>query len=287
MIAYLAGGVGGAGLCFLAWWLFYPGPSLSARVLPYTEDGWTPRHRALPLTRALLRVFDQIGSTAASVHRRTYCLGTLSYRDFRVRQIEASSAGFVAGCLLGASALRRGVPPLIALIFPVFAALVGAALTDYWLSRTLSRRDAVITGELPDVAQILSLAVGAGESALSAFEYVCRLGNGPLAAELRRTVAAVHAGDSFEQALAGLQERVHNPAIERFCDALRISLEQGSPLANTLRVQAEDAREYQRRELLEKGGKQEIAMMAPVVFLILPITIIFALYPGISSLNMW
>ncbi len=55
--------------------------------------------------------------------------------------------------------------------------------------------------------------------------------------------------------------------------------------ALALQTQAEDAREYQRRQLLEKGGKKEITMMVPVVFLILPITVIFALYPGIASLT--
>ena len=43
-------------------------------------------------------------------------------------------------------------------------------------------------------------------------------------------------------------------------------------------------REVGKRALLEASGKKEISMMAPVVFLILPITVLFALYPGLVTL---
>jgi len=36
---------------------------------------------------------------------------------------------------------------------------------------------------------------------------------------------------------------------------------------------------------MEDGGRREIAMLFPVVFLILPVTVLFALYPGLISLG--
>ena len=36
---------------------------------------------------------------------------------------------------------------------------------------------------------------------------------------------------------------------------------------------------------MEEGGKKEIAMMVPVVFFVLPVTILFALYPGLAFLR--
>ena len=44
-------------------------------------------------------------------------------------------------------------------------------------------------------------------------------------------------------------------------------------------------REARRRNLLEIGGRKEIAMMVPVVFLVLPVTILFALYPGFLQIS--
>jgi tight adherence protein C len=53
-----------------------------------------------------------------------------------------------------------------------------------------------------------------------------------------------------------------------------------------LRAQAVDVREAGKRALLESGGKKEIAMMVPVVFFILPVTMLFALFPGFASLRL-
>ncbi len=64
-----------------------------------------------------------------------------------------------------------------------------------------------------------------------------------------------------------------------------VAIERGTPLADVLRAQAVDVREVGKRALLEAGGRKEISMMVPVVFLILPITVMFALYPGLVTLT--
>ena len=45
-------------------------------------------------------------------------------------------------------------------------------------------------------------------------------------------------------------------------------------------------REAGKRQLLESAGRREIGMMVPVVFLVLPITIVFALFPGFYGLTL-
>ena len=45
-------------------------------------------------------------------------------------------------------------------------------------------------------------------------------------------------------------------------------------------------RESARRELMEAGGRKEVAMMLPVVFLILPVTVVFAFFPGFVGLQL-
>ena len=71
----------------------------------------------------------------------------------------------------------------------------------------------------------------------------------------------------------------------RFIDGLVIAIERGTPLADVLRAQAVDVREASKRALLEAGGRKEISMMVPVVFLILPVTVLFALFPGLLTLT--
>ena len=55
--------------------------------------------------------------------------------------------------------------------------------------------------------------------------------------------------------------------------------------SDVLRAQAVDVREAGKRALLEAGGRKEVSMMLPVVFLILPVTVLFALYPGLLTLT--
>ena len=86
-------------------------------------------------------------------------------------------------------------------------------------------------------------------------------------------------------ALTRLADRTGAPAVRRFADGVAVAVERGTPLADVLRAQSADARANRRRDLMELGGKREIAMMAPVVFLILPVTVVFALFPGLAVLQ--
>jgi tight adherence protein C len=63
------------------------------------------------------------------------------------------------------------------------------------------------------------------------------------------------------------------------------ALERGTPLADVFRAQAQDSREDAKRALIEVAGKKEVAMLIPLVFLILPTTIVFAIFPGIFVLQ--
>ena len=75
------------------------------------------------------------------------------------------------------------------------------------------------------------------------------------------------------------------PSLSRFVDGIVIAVQRGTPLAEVLRAQAQDVREDGRRALLEAAGMKEIVMMIPVVFLILPVTVVFALFPGLAFLD--
>jgi tight adherence protein C len=69
-------------------------------------------------------------------------------------------------------------------------------------------------------------------------------------------------------------------------DGIVVAVDRGTPLADVLRAQAGDVREERRRALLDVGGRKEIAMLFPVVFLVLPVTVVFALYPGFANLSL-
>jgi tight adherence protein C len=75
-------------------------------------------------------------------------------------------------------------------------------------------------------------------------------------------------------------------SLRRFVDGIVVAVERGTPLADVLRAQAQDVREDGRRTLMEQGGRKEILMMVPIVFLTLPVTVLFAIYPGVRFLHL-
>jgi tight adherence protein C len=164
--------------------------------------------------------------------------------------------------------------------------LGGVLLRDRALTVEVNRREVRMLAEFPTVAEMLALAVTAGEGPVGALDRVTRLSSGELSRELGRALAEARAGASLVSALEMMAGRTSLPALARFVDGMAVAVERGTPLADVLRAQASDVREEGRRALLEAGGRKEISMLFPVVFLVLPVTIVFALFPGFYSLQL-
>src|SRR5699024_4503744 len=88
------------------------------------------------------------------------------------------------------------------------------------------------------------------------------------------------------EALDGMATRIAIPEIVQFVDGLAVSMTRGTPLAEVLRSQAADVREQSRRRLLELSGRKEIGMLIPVVVFVLPVTVIFAVFPSLTVLDL-
>ncbi|GAB2469241.1 type II secretion system F family protein [Jatrophihabitans fulvus] len=241
-----------------------------------------------PVLGDAVGLVDRTVGGAVSVRRRLRGLGSeLTVEEFRVEQVvwgvvgTAGAAGLVA---LGSYA-RGGVDPFLVAL-AALAGLVGGVLgRDYWLTRQLERREQAMLSEFPVVADLLALSVVAGEAPVDALERVCRLTGGELARDLERALSRARAGTPVATALSDLAEQTTLESFSRFLQGVVVAIERGTPLAEVLRAQAVDVREVGKRALLEAGGRKEISMMVPVVFLVLPVTVLFALFPGLLTLT--
>ena len=172
----------------------------------------------------------------------------------------------------------------------LFAALLGGSVgwiaADRRLAGAIAQRRDRVRQELPVAIDLLTLSIMAGEAVPQAFTRVGGLLGGEVGAELRRVVGAVRTGTPVVEALQELVSRLPDASAARLVDALCTGIERGAPLAETLRAQADDLRQATRRDLLESGGRREILMLIPVVFLILPTIVAFTLLPGLVSLDL-
>jgi tight adherence protein C len=276
---------------------------LDARLVPYlprfvdrTEPGLDRVITPFPTFERLLRPYlargavllERILGGGTSVRRRLEHAGsTMTVHEFRVDQLVwgalAFGAGIATSLLLQVGGQARS--PLALLVFSAAAGVAGVVARDQQLTRAVRRREQRMLAEFPAVADLLALAVAAGEGPVGALERVSRVGTGELARELGRALADARAGATLVQALDGIGERTSLPPLARFADGIAVAVERGTPLADVLRAQAADVRQARKRHLMEIGGRKEIAMMVPVIFLVLPVTILFALYPGLIQIS--
>jgi tight adherence protein C len=273
-------------------------PRLDDRLAPYLRDSTRPsrllsRERALtpfptlerivgPFVGDAARLLERVLGGSASVRHRLEQAGRgMTLEEFRAEQVLWGGGGLLVGLMMSLFfAANSGFRPAPLLILCLVAAISGVLLRDRWLSREVALREERMMAEFPTIAELLALAVAAGEGAVGALERVTRISRGELARELSRALADARAGASLVQALQGIANRTTLPPLARFVDGVAIAVERGTPLADVLRAQAVDVREAGKRALLESGGRKEIAMMVPVVFLVLPVTVLFALFPG-------
>lgn len=276
-------------------------PDLNARIEPYVRDAplpsrllSTPTDRLdvnqvlAPVLRRLGHVVDQLLGGATSVRTRLERAGQPpDLEGFRAQQaLWGLGAMLVGGCYVSLSYVGGDGSPVRAVLILVIAFAVGVVLRDQLLTRAAERREQQILAEFPAVAEMLALAVTAGEGAAAALERVANLSSGELSGELARCLVDARSGSPLPEALQGLADRTGIPSLSRFVDGIVIAVERGTPLADVMRAQAQDARDSSKQQLIELGGRRELMMMVPVVFLVLPVTVLFAIFPGLDVLNM-
>lgn len=296
----LGAGFGGGVLLVLERVIASRRTPFEVRVLPYLRDlPAAPRRPALPEASAVSGVFgpplrsaaevvERVLGGSTSIRRRLERAGLdLTVHDFRVQQVIWGLVGFVVtavpAVLVSLVSPGRSLP-LLLLCLAAFA--TGVLLRENRLTAQVTTRERRILEEFPTVAELLALSVAAGESPVGALDRVVQRTHGELSRDLSRVLADVRTGTPVTHAFDALASRSGLPVVSRFAEGLAVAVERGTPLADVLHAQAADVREAGRRALIESGGRKEIVMMVPVVFLVLPVTVVFAFWPGLVGLRL-
>lgn len=299
LLGGVAGGMGALGLLTVVRVLVLRRRvDIGLRVVPYLRDipqfagaGTNHERDARATGRGLLRwagdSVDTILGGAQSVRRRLARLGSSqSVHEFRIEQVAWGLAAFAAvAALLILRATSGGGTVLGSLLLCMTAFVFGVLLRDNRLTAQVRHHEERMLQELPALSELLALSVAAGEGPVAALERVVSRSSGVLSAELAVLLGQVRTGTSAGQAFDDLARRSGLPEVRRFAESIAVALERGTPLADLLHAQAGDIREAQRRQLIEAGARKEIGMMIPIVFLVLPATVVVAFWPGVVGLS--
>lgn len=272
-------------------------PRFARRVAPYLQDVSAgaremlepPPPGPVPVLALLLRpALEPAGRRLGSllggpelIARRLRQAGSpLTAEAYRGQQVVAALCGLAVGLVLSAA-----VPSAVA-VLAAGGAVAGVIVRDALLAGSARRRLDRLADELPVVLEFLALSLSAGEGVLDALRRVAHTGTGELAGEVAEVVGATAIGIPLPQSLGRMARELDLPSLTRCVDQMLSALERGTPLGEVLRAQAQDSRDDARRQLLEAAGRKEIAMLFPLVFGLLPVTVAFAVFPGLLVLNL-
>jgi len=259
------------------------------RTAPRNVTPFGPLERILrPALRDGVRSLGRINLGSTALNRRLARAGSAKTAvDFRAEQLLWAAGGFVLAVSVVALAGYVGhFSPFVAVVAVLGSAVGGFLFRDYLLGAHIKKREARMMAEFPSIAELMALAVSAGESATGALDRVCRNAQGELSQEFSRVLAETRAGKPLVEALREFSSRTNQGPLVRFVDGVIVAVERGTPLADVLRAQAQDVRDTAKRELMESAGKKEIGMMVPLVFGVLPLTVIFAVFPGLAAISL-
>lgn len=248
------------------------------------RSGWSRR-----LQRIARSVFSAITGDDSAVHNRLLAAGMkdASVAKHRITQVLWLVGGATVGLTVWGLALATGKHPrpMAAVLLIALFALSSVLLHDWLLTRAINRRRERMAAELPATAELLALAIVAGESPAQALARVGRVSSGYLADQFVLAAEATRSGASMIQVLKAMALAVGLPSLTRMVDAMGIAADRGTPLGDVLRAQAADLRAETSRAIVESAGKKEIAMLMPVVFLVMPTVVVVALFPGWQTLS--
>ena len=139
--------------------------------------------------------------------------------------------------------------------------------------------------ELPQHLDLMSARLQNGENIYSVFARQS-MATGLVAAGLKRVALRLSLGESIDAALSLFSTESGSPLVDELANKLILGVRRGTPVAAQVRLLAESNRAQLRVAQLRAAGRNELKMLVPLVFLILPVTIAFAVFPSLQLLQL-
>jgi tight adherence protein C len=139
--------------------------------------------------------------------------------------------------------------------------------------------------ETAQLSLLLSVAFDSGLGVLAALDRVMRNARGVSASKFKRLLSSLDLGSNLWEELVELRLSTKDSAVAELVLKLQVALQFGSPLAEQLSKLAKSNRTAVAQQLQEQAARNENLMLLPLVFLILPITVVFAVFPSMQYLQ--
>ncbi len=139
--------------------------------------------------------------------------------------------------------------------------------------------------ELPTVADTIALRVLAGASVALAIEQFTQASHGVASSELAAVLESHREGLGLTEALSRAAATTACPEAGRLYNLLGHAHRTGGRLADALGDLAVDYRASIARDLTAEGGRRALAAYGPILALMVPVALLFLMYPTITGLS--
>lgn len=180
----------------------------------------------------------------------------------------------VSGVVLGL--YYRGISGM-GLMFAMVFGLAGVAIPQLYISNVAQTRQRAIALATPSMIDLLALCLGAGLDFPTAVRQIVergRIADDPLQEELGLLLQELSVGQPRRKALTVLAKRAPCEPIRELVGSVVQSEEQGTPLAEVLRVQAASARVARSSRAEEIAAKAASSMMLPLALLFICVLVL-------------
>lgn len=176
-----------------------------------------------------------------------------------------------------------GLSPLLAVVGGAGGTFVGFRLPLIIVSRRARVRLDQIEYDLPELIDLLVVAVEAGLGFSAAIKSASERLQGPLGAEMRLMLQEQKMGLSVIEALKNVLARVETPSLRSFVRSIVQGEQLGISIGQVLRSVADEMRKRRKAAAEERAQKAPIKMLFPLIFLIFPAMFIILLGPAIFA----
>jgi len=139
--------------------------------------------------------------------------------------------------------------------------------------------------EVPDFASLLWFAICAGESLENSLRIAASRSSGYVSGQFSQVIQNVDLGALLQIELQNLGVESKSDQVRELATKLAVALGNGTALADLLADYVQSASAELRTSLLDKAAKNETKMMIPLVFVILPVTVMFSVYPSLALIQ--
>ena len=233
------------------------------------------------LAQGVLKVSPRLTVDAVSARLMGAGLGrVLSPTTFLAAKAAGAIGGVVGGLVVGGM-VGGAFPIVLAILF----ALIWFMAPDLFVSfKARGRRDEIQAG-LPDALDLLAVSVEAGLGFDAAIQKLTEHMEGPLVEEFALALGEMRIGETRQNALQKMVERVQASELAAFVRAIIQADQLGISLGRILRVQATDTRNKRQAAAEEKAMKAPIKMLFPTVLFIFPAMFLVSLGPAILNIQ--